>query len=450
MLVLTAACQLEAPSSDPTATTTGALKQNSGVVIAQHTSTSGFNPAEHTLGDVVVSGGPCECTKTFKDWSTASTPSCDAPKCATEKEMEACDEGTSTNCNYLRSCTCYCEFPPVEEFVHEPGDGVYLTGVPELWQFEYGCISSPLGIANVGCGPVALASMFYWWAQRGYAGLVEDHQTSMGQQDWQDLLREIRDEYADDGVCLGRQYLVTQDEMEKELNDYVDDHGASGNVAQYRVCDGCNLQRATDRTKSGGLDVIQNELEAGRPLVLGYAEGMAERSSVDVDGLTVFTGDLSGDGFATHYAVITGYRRTSDGRDVIFINKGSAFATVDVVMEWKPAGKWTHLFTLGISSNPSGAAFCPVDSSLDQTYVDHADVEVSHAAKSDNASFRQFTPLAGRRCGIARDGKYKMITPWERTTDYCPLRALEDFTDPNNPDSPPLDANTPLDQLGPM
>jgi hypothetical protein len=451
------ACDLAGPEARQAnvTTTTGALKQGGERPAEQIDATPGAAKDGPQIADLA---GPCECTKTFMDGSTRTASSCNPTECADQQELEDCEDGTSTDCNHLRSCSCYCEGTPVEEFQHDPSDGVYLSGVPELWQFNYGCNTG--GANAVGCGPVALASMFYWWAQRGYPHLVEDHLTSGGLQDWQSLVRELRDDYADDGVCIPdnpftpgsqSQYLVTQDEMEKELKDYVDDHGYFGYVSQYRVCTGCT-DRDNERSRSSGLAIIQAELEAGRPLVLGYAAGRAERSSVLVDGETIFTGELSNAaGWINHYAVITGHRRTSDGRDIIYINKGWETRAAGVALEWNPAGKWTHLFTLSISLSDAdrAAEFCTLDEELSGTFSSTTDVEVSHGDRNTASATREFTVMAGSACGRARDGYYEPVTPWWRTTDYCPLRALVDYTGDVGAAGPLDDGNQPLDQLGP-
>ena len=452
ILPLFTACDVQAPEPRQAniTTTTGALARGANRQMEDIAAEDGTQIFDHLAGR-------CECTKTYTDGSTRSASSCDPTECADLDEMDDCRDGSSTDCNHLRSCSCYCEDPPVEEFKHDPSDGVFLSGIPELWQFNYGC---DVGGANaVGCGPVALASMFYWWAQRGYPNLVEDHLASGGLQDWQSLVREIRDDYTA-GVCIPRdprtagstgQFLVTQDELEKELKAYVDDHGYFAYVGHYRVCTGCS-DDGDDRSKSGGLSIIQEHLEAGKPLILGYAAQRAERSSVRVDGETVFTGELSNaTGWIDHYAVITGHRRTSDGRDIIYLNKGWQTTAADIALEWNPAGRWTHLFTLSISSDADRTAdFCTLDWPLSRTFSSTTDVELSHGDRNSSSLTRQFTTMAGATCGRARDGVYELVTPVRRTTDYCPTRAQFDVTAQTGGPDLINDANEPLDELGPM
>jgi hypothetical protein len=300
-----------------------------------------------------------------------------------------------------------------------------------------------------------MASLLYWWAQRGYPRLVEDHLTAAGQQSWRSFVEELHDDYLD-GACIPAwlgggvsQYLVTQDELEKELKQYVVDHGAFASVSHYRVCDGCNLNDDNDRSKSGGLQIIQDQLEAGRPLILGFASNRADESSDFVDGESILTGELSnGAGWIDHYAVITGYRRTSDGRDVIYINNGSDNSAPDVALQWNPSGKWTHLFTLSISSTASPAQFCSLDQPISTMFSSYVDVETSHATRNTSSSTREFTVMAGTGCGKAQDGVWRPVTT--HTADYCPTRPLVDYTDDVSAAGPLDQGNQPLDQLGPM
>jgi len=60
------------------------------------------------------------------------------------------------------------------EFEHGPFDDVVLTGIPDLWQFNYMCGSNAVSANAVGCGPVSAAMVMYWWAQRGYGHLVDE------------------------------------------------------------------------------------------------------------------------------------------------------------------------------------------------------------------------------------------------------------------------------------
>jgi hypothetical protein len=375
--------------------------------------------AQTAANPITASGEVCSCTKRYHLGPDVHTTTCDGAmdQCSSLEHVEECRGVSSPDCEYLIDCDCDCHDQPRQIFDHDAADGVFLTGIPELWQFNYGC-DGYKGPFAVGCGSVALASMFYWWAQRGHTALIEDHMTG-ALQDWKSLVKELRDDYADGGLCINAQYATTQDRLLNALTSYPADHGIDAYASHYRVCGSCNADGLEDLTKSEGLDKIIEHLEAGRPLILGLNAGKMDNSSVFVDGESILTGDLSvGLGWIDHYAVITGYQRTSDGRDVIFLNGGWTGTDADLAVEWNPGGKWTHLFTLSIPDEPRGTPFCTLDAALSDVFWETTDVEVSHDTKFTPGTTREFTPMAGTACGVARDGEYEMFQGrWTENND---------------------------------
>jgi len=377
----------------------------------------------------------CTCTETYRSGRTVSVSSCDgySEQCADLDLLEECKGRSDGVCDLLDRCVCDCSGLPTPIFSHWAGDGVYLTGIPDLWQFDYMC-----GQAHpnaIGCGPIAMSMMFYWWAERGFGGLVEDHITSAGLHQWREVAKELRSDYTS-GICVpdsfvgadDGEYATFESSLEKTLGDYPGDSGYTHYVRHYRVCDSCEVDGLTDLNTAAGLTVIQTELEAGRPVIMGFNSKQADDTTAVVDGETIYTGNLSvGVGWIDHYAVITGYRRTSDGRDVIYMNMGILDTPPNIPLEWKPAGKWVHLFTLSIPGSPDGAAFCPLDKeSVGDTFALWANVGLSHDDKAHSRPTREFEAKAGKACGVARDGKPEIFVPkWTETNDCITLHDID-------------------------
>jgi len=75
------------------------------------------------------------------------------------------EPASACNCTALAQTT---------EFERGPFDDVVLTGIPDLWRFNYMCGSNAVSANAVGCGPVSAAMVMYLWAQRGYGHPVDE------------------------------------------------------------------------------------------------------------------------------------------------------------------------------------------------------------------------------------------------------------------------------------
>jgi hypothetical protein len=390
-------------------------------------------------------GMTCTCTQTYRSGRTACVSSCDLiVGCPDLDLLHDCDGLSTGKCDLPTTCDCHCEGPEQVYQDHGPDDGVYLTGIPDLWQFAYGC---DLGGANaVGCGPIAMSMMYYAFAERGYTGLTKPHLTAGGLEDWKDLTKTVRGYTS--GTCIPGlfvagstgEFMVTEDEIARDLPAYPTDRGYQASSSHYRVCDGCGLDQPTDITTSAGLTVIRSQLEAGRPVLIGLNITTAMSSYVTtVDNQIVYTGDLAGGstGWINHYALITASTRTKDGRDVLYLNTGllnkaGDKVPADLIVQWKSNHKWTHLFTLSISGAPDGSAFCPIDDLMTPMFSDGGKVDYSNehmAGTITNAADGHnhgFTPYAGVvQCGIALDTHTETFTPESDTSNRCPT--LHDF-----------------------
>src|SRR4030095_6251535 len=75
--------------------------------------------------------------------------------------MDCQEDPDGPDCDYLRQCECDCTaLDETVEFEHGSLEDVVLTGVPDLWQFDFMCnISLELSVGDnaVGCGPVSAA-----------------------------------------------------------------------------------------------------------------------------------------------------------------------------------------------------------------------------------------------------------------------------------------------------
>ncbi len=374
----------------------------------------------------------CSCVQTYRDGAEASVQSCDgtASQCADLDVLLDCqEEPTGPDCNYLLRCECDCTaLAQTTEFEHGPFDDVVLTGIPDLWQFDYMCGSNLVSANAVGCGPVSAAMVMYWWAQRGYGRLVDDFLVGEGsgpaeqEHDWQALVRDLRANYLNGGICVpfgGGQYAVLMGKMTSGLREYIEDAGYHAKVEHWKVCDDCTAGADDEITGGTALGIIKDELEAGRPVIMGFNSGRAFDVSIPVwNGSaweTVYIGELSNGtpvaGTIDHYAVITGYRRLG-GLDVLTMNLGWNDETTDHDVKWNPAGKWLHLYTVDITSSPDETEWCSIDRGVDEdTSPPRAEafsypyVEISHVESTTPSDTLQLTQLAGTACGIAREGE---------------------------------------------
>ena len=369
--------------------------------------------------------------------------------------LAACkDDPDGAGCNnYLLRCECDCTaVDPTTEFEHGPFEDVFLTGIPNLWQFDFMCGDNNVSANAVGCGPVAAAMVMYWWAQQGYEGLVDEFLHGSGSpaeepHDWQDLVvscaqttwtaasacrRADAKGEPEPGDLLGdlfglawksAQYATPMWKMTTGLREYIEDAGYDVDVDHWKVCEDCNAG-ATDEILGGeALKLIKDELEAGRPVIMGFNAGKAFEVSiqVSVEGMsdTLYLGDLSNGaavtGIINHYALITGYRRMG-GLDVLTLNRGLAQTrSTDVDVLWNPAGKWLHLYTVDITSAPDGHRPGARSIAVSTTKAIHSHAQcrrvlasVRRASRTSSARRRpttnELTPLAGTSCGIAREG----------------------------------------------
>jgi hypothetical protein len=412
-------------SSQPAAGAVGGAVANTAATQASSSATEG---AFTKLQDIY----DCSCVQTYRDGSEASVSSCDdtQAQCADLDVMQDCqDDPDGPDCNYLVGCECDCTaLGKTVEFEHGPFDDVMLTGVPDLWQFNYMCGSNSVSANAVGCGPVSAAMLIYWWAQRGYGHLVDDFLVGAGsgpaeqEHDWQALVRELRAHYLDGGICSpfgGGQYATLMGKMATGLKEYIDDAGYNAVVKHWKVCDDCRSGAADEINGGTALDIIKDELEAGRPVIMGFNSGRAFDAFIPAwngEAMeTVYIGELSNGtpiaGTIDHYAVITGYRRL-DGIDVLTMNLGWEDGITDVNLKWTPAGKWLHLYTVNITSQPDADEWCSIDRGVDENFdppmadaFSYPFVEISHVESSTPSSTLQVTPLAGTSCGIAREGE---------------------------------------------
>ena len=387
-------------------------------------------------------GYSCSCVETYMHGREASVWSCDntANRCADLDVLLDCEEDPDgPDCDYLRQCECDCT--ALEETVEfEPYDDVVLTGVPDLWQFPFMCGDNQVSANAVGCGPVSAAMVMYWWAQRGFDNLVDRFLVGDGsgpadrEHDWQALVRELRANYLDGGICVpslngNPQYATLMDKMESGIREYIQDAGYNNvDVDHWKVCEDCNAGEADEILGGDALALIKDELEAGRPVIMGFNVGKAQEVRVPIyhDDLTydmVYTGELSNGapiaGIINHYAVITGYRRLG-GLDVLSLNLGWNDGTTDQLFAWNPGGKWMHLYTVDITSHPDGTPWCTIDRGVDENRTpptaaafSQPYIEISHVETSTPSSTNELAVLAGTSCGIAREGEW---VSWYDTT----------------------------------
>lgn len=409
--------------------------------------------------------GHHRCHLTYVDGTTQSTASCDNVLCADiETALDCQDTLGEGDCNLIDACDC--DYQRTEIYEHTDWEeDTLLTGIPNLWQFDYGC---GLGGDNaIGCGIVAPEMIFYWWAQQGYDGLVEDFLVGSGdgpaerEHDWKAFGRVLRDDYFSGGICVpGGQYAVPQGTLENGLDAYLQDAGYTARVDHYRVCSSCAAGGATDLSKTEGLTEVKGELRAGRPVIIGMNSGKTLKSHIDVydpvagDAVRVYTGKLSNGtpafGTIDHYAVVTGYRELN-GMDVLSLNFGwgnDPDPSQDILVEWNPGGKWLHLFTVDITSPPDGTPWCALDRGLSASFTADRKLELSHDSLTPDI------PLAGVGCGIVRDSsvwyEYETYDVGYTCWTGGRLPDIDDVPVPGGGDFDPRGGGMILDELDPL
>src|SRR4029453_10501470 len=161
--------------------------------------------------------------------------------------------------------------------------------------------------------------------------------------------------YLDGGICVpplvskGRgQYATLMGKMTTGLQEYIEHAGYAVDVEHWKVCDDCTAGAADEIQGATALSLIKGELQAGRPVIMGFNAGKAfEFPPVPIyfDGTyeSISMGELSNGepitGIINHYAVITGYRRLA-GLDVLTLNLGFHDDDTDDLVLWNPGGKW--------------------------------------------------------------------------------------------------------------
>jgi hypothetical protein len=435
---------------------------SSGGVAAAETADTGQGVPHETPWTTNRDGYSCSCVDTYMGGREVSVASCDNAnaRCADIDVLVDCQEDPDgPDCDYLRQCECDCTaLEETVEFEHGPFEDVVLTGVPDLWQFDFMCGSNLVSANAVGCGPVSAAMVMYWWAQQGYEELVDDFLLGDGsgpedrEHDWQALVRELRANYLNGGICVpslngNPQYATLMEKMATGMREYIEDAGYAARVEHWKVCEDCNAGEADEILGGDALALIKDELEAGRPVIMGFNAGKALDVRVPIyhDGTydMVYIGELSNGapvtGIISHYAVITGYRRLS-GLDVLSLNLGWNDGTTDQLVAWNPGGKWMHLYTVDITEPARGTPWCAIDRGVDENRTpptaaafSQPYIEISHVESSTPSPTNELIPLAGTSCGIAREGTWVNYYDTTHQLEMCvtagDLPTEEDMTD---------------------
>ena len=235
------------------------------------------------------------CTKTFVDGRVVKARSCN--DCCGLEEYEA----DSANC--VSSCTC--EFTEERHSTRTVVDAVYPTlirGVPVLFQYD----TKPKRTKKypIGCGPVALSSLFLWYHSLGWTGLADDYENGSGEIAWDIMVEDMAD-YLDTWVRKNASPTLMK-KVQPGMEDFLSDSGYSANITHLEVTDD------SDETDDA-FEQIKSSVQQGRPIILGY--DINESAGGGIGG--------GGDdfGFIDHYGVIVGYDDTVSPAQ-IYVNTG--------------------------------------------------------------------------------------------------------------------------------
>ena len=272
-----------------------------------------FSPLEadpHFLGGLLTPdhfvslGAPeCTCTQTFIDGSTAPIDTCDdfGDACCPWVDGEFQDDGQCPS-----TCVCECE-----DEVHVEGStdyGVFIRGVPTLYQHQ---VSVPWSLVcqnevAVGCGPIAVTALLSWYEGMGHGNLSDGFRSPAGEIKWQAMSETLRNDYLG-SHCFGDATWTLPWDLEGGAIDFVDDQGVA--------YDHIEMTNYLDAGEDDAFDLVQAEIDASRPLILGYDSNLTNGLGGSID----------------HYGIITGYVD-----DTIYVNTG-----------WGLGGNESYEFDIG-------------------------------------------------------------------------------------------------------
>ena len=414
----------------------------------------------------------CQCSASFSGVGEVEVTSCDlfsSTSCGQEMSLP---DGLGSSDFEGCECTCLEGYEQTAEAMpRSDEDGLFIRGVPDFWQFRYGCPFKN----KVGCGPVAMAEILYWYGSRGFPELVDDHEMSevntpqnyelmldvlAAQGDtepeywhaWQTLVRELRDDYVS-GLCMSRAwngkglYATTEESFMEGLSLYAREQGVNLGIDVFKI---------DDNNADFGLNLIKKELRAGRPMVIRFNSDRSFESFFSDGGEDIFSGKISnGLWYNDHYAIITGYRKTNSGRDVLYLNMGGGltlsggitstpetgtnttadFPGTDLPVEWNPAGKWVRLYKVKVYDEPSDVSNCEstLTTARDPLYFPEgfvradglpADVGFSHVTKkSTYRALSSSKPHEIDDCGSVADYVEAWEPIWSHDELVCPNEA---------------------------
>jgi hypothetical protein len=280
------------------------------------------------------------CTKTYVNGRVTKSMSC-TDCCGLDDYAD--DSGSCIS-------SCYCEFEEEQEGTRTVVDNVYpylVRGVPVLFQYD----AKPAKTKKypIGCGPVAVSSLFLWYHSLGWTNLADDYENSSGEIAWDEMVEDMAD-YLDTWVRKNASPTFTK-KMQSGIEDYLDDSSYSADVSHYEVTDD---EDETDEA----FERIKSSILQGRPVVLGYDTDEDEGGGIGGGG-----DDL---GFIDHYGLITGYD-DSVSPPQIYVNTGwgagSSGNTSGSSYDWVIGSGQVHLWFVQLTAGEKdvGSEVCATE-----------------------------------------------------------------------------------------
>jgi len=301
-----------------------------------------------------VEADSCECYEEYVDGSTAAVDDCDAVECCDWEDGEFPNDPSC-----VATCSCDCEGTR-EAIATDP---TQIRGVLDLFQQKI----PPQGIdafcpawISVGCGPVVAAEMMLWYSQRGVSALTDDF-VDAGKHSWGSLTRELRQSHYLNGNCAPTQTVtwVTPNNLRDGMMAFAADRGVDMTVTRTKH---------TAKTAEVAWTTLVDEINAGRPLILGYQHkdgDEVDEATNTMDPSIVNTEGLGGGTWINHFGVVTGYDLGITGNRTIEINTG--WSSGPRSYEWEIGYGRVHTFEVVVDDDELGVGWCPY---LDEpTYI---------------------------------------------------------------------------------
>ncbi len=334
----------------------------------------------------------CDCELQYVDGLTAPVDDCDEVECCEWVDGEFPDDPSCVD-------VCTCECTGISQGVtNEPTE---VRGVLDLFQQKIvpqDVIGFCPNWVSVGCGPIVATEMMLWYSGRGVSALSDDFEWRHGEApsaicsdgvdgDGDGLVDCADPDCAGDVACDPDAGKYSWGSMSLELRRPHYLHGMcwptgatsvtakrlSNGMMKYAADRGVDMTVTRDKFKAStagnAWGTIMNEIDAGRPLILGYQpkDGAEIDVLLNVDPEIVNREGLGAPTWVSHYAIVTGYDIGPSGDRTIEVNTG--WGSVPRRYEFEIGYGNIRLFTVVVPDSELGVGWCPYGNERDYLFL---------------------------------------------------------------------------------